>query len=109
LLEHVKDPEKIIKTCVGLLKPGGYLFLSTINRNLRAYLEVILLAEYVLKLLPRQTHDYRHFIRPAEMHELLIQHGLHLLDLSGMAYQPFSRKTKLVQSVQLNYLMCAQK
>lgn len=109
MLEHVTEPSEIIKYCAELLKPDGYLFLSTINRNLRAYLEVILLAEYVLKLLPRQTHDYQHFIRPAELHAYLAQHGLDLVDLSGMAYQPFSRKARLVKSVQLNYLMCAQK
>jgi 2-polyprenyl-6-hydroxyphenyl methylase/3-demethylubiquinone-9 3-methyltransferase len=109
MLEHVTSPENIIAQCSRLLKPGGYLFLSTINRTLKAYLEVILMAEYVLNLLPRQTHDYQYFIKPAEMLSYLSAEHFELLDLMGMAYQPFSRKAKLVRSVNLNYLMCAKK
>lgn len=109
MLEHVEDPEKIIKACHGLLKPGGYLFLSTINRTLKAYFELILMGEYVLRLLPRQTHDYKDFIKPAEMFEYLRIHDLELKNITGMSYQPFTRKAQLKSSVEVNYLMCAQK
>lgn len=109
MLEHVKDPNVIIQACQRLLKPGGYLFLSTINRTLKAYFELVLMGEYVLRLLPRQTHDYQMFIKPSELHQYLIQSGFEVLDIRGMAYQPFSRKAKLITSVDVNYLMCARK
>jgi 2-polyprenyl-6-hydroxyphenyl methylase/3-demethylubiquinone-9 3-methyltransferase len=109
MLEHVEDPQKIIKACHRLLKPGGHLFLSTINRTLKAYFELILMGEYVLRLLPRQTHDYKAFIKPAEMFEYLRLNDFELKNIEGMSYQPFSRKAQLTASVEVNYLMCAQK
>lgn len=109
MLEHVKEPGVIIEQCQRLLKPGGYLFLSTINRTLKAYFELVLMGEYVLSLLPRQTHDYQMFIKPSELHQYLSDAGFEVLDIKGMSYQPFSRKTKLVTSVDVNYLMCARK
>jgi 2-polyprenyl-6-hydroxyphenyl methylase/3-demethylubiquinone-9 3-methyltransferase len=109
MLEHVQEPEQIIKACHRLLKPKGYLFLSTINRSLKAYVELILLGEYVLKLLPRQTHDYQYFIKPAEMLNYLTHHHFKLKNIAGMGYQPFSRKAQIIKSVDVNYLICAQK
>jgi 2-polyprenyl-6-hydroxyphenyl methylase/3-demethylubiquinone-9 3-methyltransferase len=109
MLEHVDDPAKMIAQCHRLLKPGGYLFLSTINRTLKAYFELVLMGEYVLRLLPRQTHDYQMFIKPAELQQYLSKADFEILDIKGMAYQPFSRKAKLIHSVEVNYLMCAKK
>jgi 2-polyprenyl-6-hydroxyphenyl methylase/3-demethylubiquinone-9 3-methyltransferase len=109
MLEHVDDPGQILQECQRLLKPNGYLFLSTINRSLKAYLELILMGEYVLKLLPRQTHDYRLFIKPSELFERLQDLGMKILDLQGMSYHPWRRQTTLSKSVDVNYLICAQK
>lgn len=109
MLEHVAEPREILSHCHRLLKSGGYLFLSTINRSLKAYFELILMGEYVLGLLPRQTHDYHLFIKPSELMESLQTLGFELLDLKGMRYQPWSRKTALCQAVDVNYLLCAKK
>ncbi len=109
MLEHVKDPSDILKQCARLMKPGAHLFLSTINRTLKAYFELILMGEYVLKLLPRQTHDYQMFIKPSEMHAYLTASGLELIDIKGMSYHPFTRQAKLIQSVDVNYMMCIKK
>ena len=109
MLEHVEQPSKILLECQRLLKPDGYLFLSTINRSLKAYFELILMGEYVLKLLPRQTHDYRLFIKPSELFEHLQQRGFKMMDLQGMFYHPWTRNTGLSKSVDVNYMVCAQK
>ena len=108
MLEHVDSPESIIKACQRLLKPGGMLFLSTINRTLKAYFELILMGEYVLKLLPRQTHDYKHFIQPAELAHYLRQHDFEVLKLKGMSYHPITRQAHLKDNVDVNYLMLAK-
>ena len=108
MLEHVDEPQLIIEQCAKRLVPGGFMFLSTINRSLKAYLELVVMGEYVLRLLPRQTHDYRLFIQPSEMREFLQHSSLELQDMSGMSYQPFSGKARLIQSVAVNYLMCAK-
>lgn len=107
MLEHVDSPEDILKECKRLLKPGGILFLSTINRTLRAYFELILMGEYVLKLLPRQTHDYKHFIQPAELAYYLRQNDFEVQKLKGMSYHPITRQVHLKDSVDVNYLMTA--
>lgn len=109
MLEHVNHPETVIEHCSRLLKPDGYLFLSTINRSAKAYATAIVAAEYILKLLPRQTHDYAKFIKPAELALMARQQGLELIGLKGMAYNPFSRKAALQESVAVNYLMCFRK
>ena len=109
MLEHVPDPSLIIKHCARLLKPGGYLFLSTINRTPQAYAGVIIAAEYLLKLLPRQTHDFAKFIKPSELAAMLRSVGLETVAISGMAYNPFTRKASLQQSVASNYLYCARR
>lgn len=109
MLEHVPDPLFIIKQCERLLKPGGYLFLSTINRSIHAYFQVIVAAEYLLGLLPRQTHDYQKFIRPSELAEMARAVGLEIIGLSGMCYHPFTRKASLEDAIQANYLMACIK
>lgn len=109
LLEHVDDPALVIHHCARLLKPGGWLFLSTINRTPTAYASVILAAEYVLGLLPRQTHDYQKFIKPAELAAMLRAEKLELHALTGLQYNPFTRKASLKSSVAANYLVACFK
>ena len=109
MLEHVDDPNLIIQHCARLLKPGGHLFLSTINRTLKAYLTAIIGAEYVLKLLPKQTHDYQRFIKPSELATSIRNAGLELIGLEGMDYNPFTHQAKLQASVDVNYLVVCQK
>lgn len=106
MLEHVPDPASIIRACYGCLKPGGRLFLSTINRNLLSYLGAIVVGESVLKLLPKGTHEYAKLIKPSELNEMAEESGFHLLDLSGMHYQPFTKTARLTRSVWINYLAC---
>ena len=108
MLEHVSSPELIIHHAKRLLLPGGYLFLSTINRTPTAYVTAVVAAEYILNLLPRQTHDYKKFIKPSELAAMLRQESLSLIDLKGVNYNPFSRHAQLTPSVQINYL-CACK
>jgi 2-polyprenyl-6-hydroxyphenyl methylase/3-demethylubiquinone-9 3-methyltransferase len=109
MLEHVSEPSIIIESISRCLKPGGKVFLSTINRSLKAYFELIVMGEYVLKILPRQTHDYRQFITPGELDTCLRVAQLTLKDLKGMAYNPFSRVARLTQNVDVNYLLYAEK
>jgi 2-polyprenyl-6-hydroxyphenyl methylase/3-demethylubiquinone-9 3-methyltransferase len=109
MLEHVPDPASVIRACATLLKPGGTIFLSTLNRTPLAFGAAILGAEHVLRLLPRGTHHYAQFIRPSEIATDLRAAGLVLDDLSGIAYNPFTRKASLTPSVAVNYLACATK
>lgn len=109
MLEHVPDPSSILKSAYDLLKPKGYLFVSTINRNPIAFAKAIVGAEYVLRILPKGTHEYQKFIKPSEMQHMAHQCGFKLLDLTGMQYNPFTHKTKLDNNVSVNYLMCFQK
>ncbi len=109
LLEHVPDPGSVIHACAVLLKPGGRLLLSTLNRTPRAFAAAIAAAEYALNLLPRGTHHYAQFIRPSELAAVLRDNGLMLEDLSGLAYNPLSRRARIVKSTQVNYLACARK
>ena len=104
LLEHVPKPFSVIQSCASLLKPGGHLFLSTLNRHPKAYLFAILGAEYILNMLPRGTHDYKKFIKPSELDQMLRQAGLTLDHLEGMSYQPFTKTYSLTQDVSINYL-----
>ncbi|WP_045105865.1 bifunctional 2-polyprenyl-6-hydroxyphenol methylase/3-demethylubiquinol 3-O-methyltransferase UbiG [Legionella hackeliae] len=105
MLEHVPEPQVIITHCARLLKPGGYLFLSTINRTLKAYTTVILAAEYLLGLLPRQTHEFDKFIKPSELGTMVRLAGMELAGLTGMNYNPWSRVATLDSSVAENYLV----
>jgi len=105
MLEHVPDPQLVIQHCARLLKPGGYLLLSTINRNWKAYASTIVAAEYILALLPRQTHDYNKFIKPGELAACVRQAGMDVVGLRGMGYNPLSRTASLNESVSVNYLM----
>lgn len=109
MLEHVPDPGSVIDACATLLKPGGRLFVSTLNRTPLAFGAAIVGAEYVLGLLPRGTHHYAQFIRPAELATALRASGLELEDVSGIAYNPLTRRAALTGSVQVNYLACARK
>ncbi len=108
MLEHVPNPQQIIQNCARLLKKDGYLFLSTINRTLLAYAGVILAGEYILNLLPRQTHDYDKFIKPHELCQWLRDVDFKVLDLKGIAYNPFTRASMLQSSVAMNYLVACQ-
>ena len=108
LLEHVPDPASIITSATRLLKPGGNLFLSTINRNPKAFALAILGAEYVLKLLPRGTHEYRKFIKPSEIAAQLRRLGLHTSDITGMSYNPVTRRYALGRDIDVNYLLTAR-
>ena len=90
MLEHVPDPASIVTACADLLKPGGTVFFSTINRNPKAYLFAVIGAEYLLRLLPRGTHDYAKFIRPAELARFCREAGLALNDIVGMSYNPLA-------------------
>lgn len=105
MLEHVPNPSKVIEEAARLLKPGGLLFLSTINRTVKAYLSVILAGEYILKLLPRQTHDFQKFIKPSELAYMLRQAGFEVTLIKGMSYNPFTREAKLSNVVGVNYLV----
>ena len=104
MLEHVTDPQLVIQHASRLLKPGGLLFLSTINRTIKAYASAIVAAEYVLNLLPRQTHDYEKFIKPSELAMMLRNVGLDMFSISGLSYNPLNRAASLQDSVAVNYL-----
>ncbi|MCR9192625.1 MAG: bifunctional 2-polyprenyl-6-hydroxyphenol methylase/3-demethylubiquinol 3-O-methyltransferase UbiG [Gammaproteobacteria bacterium] len=105
MLEHVPDPAVVLEHAARLLMPGGYLFLSTIHRSLKAYATVILAAEYALGLLPRQTHDYQRFIKPSELATMVRAVGLELVGLTGLAYHPFNRSASLTADVSANFLL----
>ncbi|SFN15108.1 bifunctional 2-polyprenyl-6-hydroxyphenol methylase/3-demethylubiquinol 3-O-methyltransferase UbiG [Dokdonella immobilis] len=109
MLEHVPDPASVIGACADLLRPGGRLFVSTLNRTPRSFVTAIVGAEHVLRLLPRGTHHYAQFIRPSELGADLRAAGLLLEDLRGIGYNPLTRKAWLSDSVAVNYLACAVK
>lgn len=109
MLEHVPEPAEIIRHCAKLLKPGGHLFLSTLNRNPKSFALAILGAEYVMKLIPRGTHDYAKFIRPSELANWCRSAGLEVLDVSGLHYDPVFRNHHVGGKPDVNYLMHALK
>ena len=109
MLEHVPQPDKIIQACAKLVKPGGDLFFSTINRNPKSYLFAIVGAEYVLNLLPKGTHEYAKFIKPAELDGWIRTAGLDNQDLIGMSYNPLSGNYWLGKDVTVNYMMHAHR
>lgn len=107
MLEHVPDPESIIRSCVALLNPGGKLFLSTINKTWKAYLLVILGAEYVLNLIPKNTHQYDRFIRPSQIVEWVRDNNLTVHAFAGLDYNPCSHQASLTEDLEMNYLVLA--
>jgi 2-polyprenyl-6-hydroxyphenyl methylase/3-demethylubiquinone-9 3-methyltransferase len=109
MLEHVPDPAAIVAACARLLKPGGRLFLSTLNRTPAAFALAIVGAEYVARLLPKGTHLYRDFIKPAELARMLRDAGLALEDISGLLYEPWRNGARLSKRTEVNYLACARK
>lgn len=109
MLEHVPEPASVVEACARLLKPGGLLFLSTINRSPKAYLMAVIGAEYLLRLLPRGTHDYRKFIRPAELAGWGRDAGMTLAATAGLHYHPITRRYSLDNRLDVNYLVCLSK
>lgn len=107
MLEHVPDPASVIGAAGRLLKPGGKLFLSTINRNPKSFALAIIGAEYLLRLLPRGTHEYRKFIKPSELAGSLRAVGLKVRDLTGMQYHPLQKSYSLGRDIDVNYLLTA--
>jgi len=105
MLEHVPEPAAVVKACSELVKPGGQVFFSTINRNPKSFLFAIIGAEYVLRLLPRGTHEYAKLIRPSELEAWIRAAGLHLEDLIGLHYNPVLRYYWLGPGVDVNYMM----
>lgn len=109
MLEHVPDPASILSACATLLKPGGRLFVSTLNRTPAAFALAIVGAEYVARLLPKGTHHYRDFIKPSELGAWLRTAGLQLQDVSGLMYEPWRNSARLTARTDINYLACARK
>ena len=109
MLEHVPDFASTVQACADLVADGGHLVFSTINRNPKAYALAIVGGEYVLGLLPRGTHDYAKFIKPAELAGAVRKAGLNMVEITGMRYNPFSRRCSLSDDIDVNYLLYARK
>jgi 2-polyprenyl-6-hydroxyphenyl methylase/3-demethylubiquinone-9 3-methyltransferase len=110
MLEHVPDPGSVISACAKLTKPGGRLFFSTLNRNPKSYLFAIIGAEYVLNLLPKGTHDFSNFIRPSELDLWIRQAGLTTDDITGLVYNPLTRRYRLdPRDVDVNYMVSCRR
>ncbi|MEW6677896.1 MAG: bifunctional 2-polyprenyl-6-hydroxyphenol methylase/3-demethylubiquinol 3-O-methyltransferase UbiG [Pseudomonadota bacterium] len=109
MLEHVPDPVSILAACQRMVKPGGWVFLSTLNRNPKSYLFAIIGAEYVLNMLPKGTHDWSKFLKPHELASYARQAGLEPVQLMGMTYNPFTKAYKLEQDTDVNYLLACRR
>ncbi|HET9646356.1 MAG TPA: bifunctional 2-polyprenyl-6-hydroxyphenol methylase/3-demethylubiquinol 3-O-methyltransferase UbiG [Burkholderiaceae bacterium] len=109
MLEHVPDPASVVRACASLVKPGGWVFFSTINRNLKAFALAIVAAEHVLKLLPKGTHEYARFIRPSELAQWCRGAGLVLQQTRGMGYNPLTQRYRLSEDASVNYLMACRR
>ena len=109
MLEHVPDPSQVIESCARIVRPGGHVFFSTINRNPKSFLFAIVGAEFVLRLLPRGTHEYEKFIRPSELEEWARRSHLDLVASIGMHYNPLTRHYSLGSNLDVNYLMYFQR
>ena len=110
MLEHVPDPSSVVAACARLVKPGGHVFFSTINRNPKSYLLAIIGAEYVLGMLPRGTHDYARFIRPSELAGWVRAAGLSTTHIAGMTYNPLTDAYRLAEGdVDVNYLLACRR
>lgn len=109
MLEHVPDPASVVRACAALVKPGGHVFFSTLNRNAKAYLMAVVGAEYVLNLLPRGTHDYSKFIKPSELAAWMRQSGLELQHQTGVTYNPLNKQYSFTTDTSVNYMLHAIK
>jgi 2-polyprenyl-6-hydroxyphenyl methylase/3-demethylubiquinone-9 3-methyltransferase len=109
MLEHVPDPEAIVRACATLVAPGGHVFFSTINRNAKAYLFAVVGAEYVLRLLPKRTHDYRRFLTPSELTRFARRAALSLEAMTGLHYNPLTRRYWLAPNVDVNYMIATKR
>lgn len=109
MLEHVPDPQSVIQACAKLVKPDGWIFFSTLNRNPKSYLFAIIGAEYVLNLLPRGTHDYAKFIQPAELAQFCRNADLDVVDMIGMSYNPLNKQYTLGQDKHVNYMIVCRR
>jgi 2-polyprenyl-6-hydroxyphenyl methylase/3-demethylubiquinone-9 3-methyltransferase len=109
MLEHVPDPSSVVQACATLCKPGGSIFFSTLNRNPKSYLFAIIGAEYVLRLLPKGTHEYDKFIKPSELAGFTRQAGLELLEIKGMTYNPLTQIYRLGSDTDVNYMIATRK
>jgi 2-polyprenyl-6-hydroxyphenyl methylase/3-demethylubiquinone-9 3-methyltransferase len=110
MLEHVPDPASVVRACATLVKPGGHVFLSTINRNPKSYLFAIVGAEYLLRMLPKGTHDYAKFIRPAELAHWTRAAGLESVAMTGLTYNPLTGVYRLdPKDVDVNYMVATQR
>jgi len=109
MLEHVPDPSSVIAACAKLVKPDGWVFFSTINRNPKSYLFAVIGAEYVLNLLPRGTHDYAKFIKPSELAQSCRDAGLNIENITGMSYNPFSQEYSLGNDTDVNYMIACRR
>ncbi len=105
MLEHVPDPASVVDACARLVKPGGKVFFSTLNRNPKSYLFAIIGAEYVLRLLPKGTHDFAKFIRPSELDRWVRAAGMEIRDIVGMEYNPLTRVYRLGPDIDVNYMV----
>jgi 2-polyprenyl-6-hydroxyphenyl methylase/3-demethylubiquinone-9 3-methyltransferase len=109
MLEHVPDPASVVRACAALCKPGGTLFFSTLNRNPKSYLFAIIGAEYILRLLPKGTHEYAKFIKPSELVTFTRAAGLELLGMKGLSYNPLTQVYSLNDDVDVNYMIAVRK
>ena len=109
MLEHVPEPASVINACMKLAKPGGHVFFSTLNRNPKSFLFAIVGAEYLLRLLPKGTHEYQKFIKPSELSSWAREASLSVTEITGMSYNPFTKKYTLGYDVDVNYLVHCQK
>ena len=109
MLEHVPDPASIIQASAALVRPGGWVFVSTLNRNAKAYLFAILGAEYLLRLLPKGTHDYAKFLQPSEISAMGRRCGLETADIAGLEFQPLTQRFRITRDPSVNYLMALRR
>jgi 2-polyprenyl-6-hydroxyphenyl methylase/3-demethylubiquinone-9 3-methyltransferase len=109
MLEHVPDPAGIVQACATLVKPGGWVFFSTLNRNAKAYLFAVIGAEYIARMLPRGTHDYARFIKPSELAQFVRSAQLDIVEIKGITYRPLSKRFSLSDDSSINYLMACRR
>ncbi len=109
MLEHVPDPQSVVQACAKLVKPGGYVFFSTLNKTIKSYLMAIVAAEKLLKLVPNGTHDHDKFIKPSQLISWAEQAQLKCIDATGIHYNPITENHKLAAGLDVNYLLCCQK
>jgi 2-polyprenyl-6-hydroxyphenyl methylase/3-demethylubiquinone-9 3-methyltransferase len=109
MLEHVPDPQSVVRACAQLVRPGGHVFFSTLNRNPKSYLFSIIGAEYLLNMLPRGTHDYAKFLKPSELAQFCRDAGLSVTDITGMSYNPISKIYSLGKDADVNYMIACRR